>query len=86
MLLSLQPVLPSFAMHALLHLWSWCAPCPDCVTCCQGWRLEVKAYPILTEKGAWRGRGNPKAYGGFYTQDEVRMVKLFGTHVFLFNF
>ena len=49
----------------------------------QGWRIEVKSYPKLTEVGAWRGNktGNfrfmskplpdePKDYGGFYTQDE----------------
>ena len=36
----------------------------------QGWRLEVKQFPKLTEFGAWRG---PKGrqYGGFYTQQEV---------------
>ena len=39
----------------------------------QGWRLEIKAYPKLTEKGAWRGRAGAKGYGGFYTQDQVCM-------------
>src|SRR5690606_16905458 len=47
----------------------------------QGWRLEINAYPRLTEVGAWRQqpgaagfdeRGEPIRYGGFYTQDEVR--------------
>lgn len=38
----------------------------------QGWRLEVKGYPRLTEHGAWRGREGP-SYGGFYSQEEVRM-------------
>ncbi len=52
-----------------------------------GWRFEVKAYPRLTEQGAWRkdktaepwdwpatemGRGHECVYGGFYTQDELR--------------
>ena len=40
----------------------------------QGWRLEIKAYPKLTEKGAWRG-GNADGsgkYGGFYTQEQVQ--------------
>ena len=42
----------------------------------QGWRLEIKKYPRLTEVGAWRtdpgaARAYPK-YGGFYTQDQVR--------------
>jgi len=53
----------------------------------QGWRIQIKKYPRLTEMGAWRkavGFGlNPKAttaygpdgrYGGFYTQDDIREV------------
>jgi hexosaminidase len=53
----------------------------------QGWRLELKKYPQLTQSGAWRdgvGFGlNPKAstaygsggrYGGFYTQADTREV------------
>jgi len=50
----------------------------------QGWRIEIKKYPALTEKGAWRngtiigrypGTGNNnQPYGGFYTQDEIREV------------
>lgn len=48
----------------------------------QGWRLEIKKYPLLTEKGQWRketvigslssGFYDGKPYGGYYTQDEVR--------------
>ena len=42
----------------------------------QGWRIEIKKNPKLTETGAWRREtmfdGTP--YGGFYTQDEVREV------------
>ena len=48
-----------------------------------GWRIEIKKYPLLTEKGAWRGpdevlppsygSGNKK-YGGFYTQEEIKEV------------
>ena len=42
----------------------------------QGWRLEIKKYPKLTQVGAWRSdpgaaRSYPK-YGGFYTQDQAR--------------
>lgn len=51
-----------------------------------GWRLEIKKYPRLTDVGAWRvdrpeifpGRINarsadePATYGGFYTQKEMR--------------
>ena len=39
----------------------------------QGWRIEIKKYPKLTEVGSWRGTGD-KRYGGFYTQDEVRDI------------
>jgi len=53
-----------------------------------GWRLEIKKYPELTQKAAWRtnanwkywwnnGRkytemGSPEASGGFYTATEAR--------------
>ncbi|KAF1711576.1 beta-N-acetylhexosaminidase [Pseudoxanthomonas sacheonensis] len=44
----------------------------------QGWRIEIKRYPKLTEIGAWRtppgaGRhGTPQRYGGYYTQEQIR--------------
>ncbi|MGH8167893.1 MAG: beta-N-acetylhexosaminidase, partial [Woeseiaceae bacterium] len=51
----------------------------------QGWRLQIRAFPRLTEVGAWRipagaaasqdidpATGEPRRYGGFYTQEEVR--------------
>ena len=53
----------------------------------QGWRLEIKKYPRLTEIGAWRvpagpaaaadidpATGRPRLYGGFYSQDDVRRI------------
>jgi hexosaminidase len=51
----------------------------------QGWRIEIKKYPRLTEVGAWRKEtivaknvspyvGDGRRYGGFYTQDEVREI------------
>lgn len=49
----------------------------------QAWRLQINAYPRLTEVGAWRQQagaagfdesGEPLLYGGFYTQDQVREV------------
>ncbi|MEQ8524556.1 beta-N-acetylhexosaminidase [Gracilimonas sp.] len=50
----------------------------------QGWRIEIKKYPKLTEIGAWRdstliGRYGSNRYdnvrhGGFYTQEEIREV------------
>lgn len=36
-----------------------------------GWRIEIKKYPKLTEIGAWRGK-NEKRNGGYYTQDDIR--------------
>ncbi|MGL4597397.1 MAG: beta-N-acetylhexosaminidase, partial [Bacteroidia bacterium] len=50
----------------------------------QGWRIEIKQYPKLTEVGAWRngsmvGHYNEQKYdtvryGGFYTQDQIKEV------------
>ena len=40
----------------------------------QGWRLEVKKYPRLTEVGAWRVPDEGVRYGGYYTQEEIREV------------
>ena len=53
----------------------------------QGWRLEIKKYPLLTEKGQWRketvigslasGYYDGTPYGGYYTQDEVRDLVIY---------
>ena len=49
----------------------------------QGWRAEIKAYPRLTEVGAWRsgtmigkewGSSDGIRYGGFYTQEEMKEI------------
>jgi hexosaminidase len=51
----------------------------------QGWRVEIRKYPLLTEVGAWRKEtmlgknfdpyvGDGVPYGGFYTQPEIREV------------
>jgi hexosaminidase len=40
----------------------------------QGWRIEIKAYPKLTEVGAWRTEKNGLRYGGYYTQDDIREI------------
>ena len=50
----------------------------------QGWRVEIKRYPRLTEVGSWRARtkfghgASPlweeKPHGGFYTQDDIREI------------
>lgn len=54
----------------------------------QGWRIEIKKYPKLTEVGAWRAQTlvghysenlkeakyDGQRHGGFYTQDDVREI------------
>lgn len=52
----------------------------------QGWRIEIKQFPKLTEIGAWRDSTvenhyttkprtyKKELYGGFYTQEEIREV------------
>jgi len=41
----------------------------------QGWRVQIRKYPRLTEIGGWRvPPGGGPAYGGFYTQDEIRDI------------
>ena len=49
----------------------------------QGWRMEIKKYPKLTEVGAWRSgtcigkdfdSNDGIRYGGFYTQDQMREI------------
>lgn len=52
----------------------------------QGWRIEIKAYPNLTQTGAWRNetrvghaRDSIEEYdkikhGGFYTQEEIKEI------------
>ena len=45
----------------------------------QGWRIEINAYPLLSQISCWREGDDAsdepyKRYGGFYSQDEVRDV------------
>lgn len=49
----------------------------------QGWRIEIKQYPKLTEIGGCRipagdggldASGKPKPYCGYYTQEQIREV------------
>ena len=64
----------------------------------QGWRIEIKKYPRLTEVGGWRketiiGRPNRvdttqnrydgTRHGGFYTQDDVREVVAYAAARFI---
>jgi len=59
----------------------------------EGWRIEIKSLPRLTEVGAWRvprfgrfgegrsypKRGEPATYGGFYTQQQVKEIVQYAT-------
>jgi hexosaminidase len=49
----------------------------------QGWRIEIKRYPRLTEVGAWRTEADGRRYGGFYTQAEVREVVAYALRQFV---
>jgi hexosaminidase len=53
----------------------------------EGWRIEIKSYPNLTQKGAWSVAktgyfgtfsqplpDEPKTNGGFYTQEDIKEV------------
>lgn len=50
----------------------------------QGWRIEIKKYPKLTDIGSWRNgtmaghyneqRYDTIRYGGFYTQEQIKEV------------
>lgn len=56
----------------------------------EAWRIEVDAFPALTEKGAWRGYGlplppflgsGPEKSGGYYTKAAVRDLVALGTRL-----
>lgn len=53
----------------------------------EGWRIEIKGLPKLTEVGAWNVKkvgyfgtftppapDEPRNYGGFYTQDDIKEI------------
>ncbi|MEP7259089.1 MAG: family 20 glycosylhydrolase [Flavitalea sp.] len=53
----------------------------------EGWRIQIKSLPKLTEIGAWNVKktgyfgtftkpldNEPRDYGGFYTQDDIRDI------------
>lgn len=63
----------------------------------EGWRIEIKSLPKLTSVGAWRIERNgkwanspkaadpsePKTYGGFYTQEDIKELVKYGQDRFL---
>ncbi len=40
----------------------------------QGWRIEIKKYPKLTQEAAWRTEADGSRHGGFYTQDQIKDI------------
>lgn len=62
----------------------------------EGWRIEIKSLPKLTSVGAWRvkkegyfadmippGKDEPRDYGGFYTQDDIRDIVKYAQQRFI---
>ncbi len=61
----------------------------------QGWRIEIKQYPALTEIGAFRNKTlvghysdepqkyDGKRYGGFYTQEDIREIVAYAAENFI---
>lgn len=69
---SLYPIVDTMAAQKLntLHLH---------LTDDQGWRVEIKRYPRLTEIGGWRtppssGGAPGEKVGGFYTQEQLKAL------------
>ena len=62
----------------------------------EGWRIEIKGFPKLTEVGAWNVKrvgefgdfippkaDEPRDYGGFYTQEDIRELVQFAKDRFV---
>ena len=58
----------------------------------QGWRIEIKKYPKLTETGAWRNskvlaygdvKPDGERYGGFYTQKDIKEIVAYSKKKFI---
>lgn len=49
----------------------------------QGWRIEIKKYPKLTEVGSKRIDGEGTEYSGFYTQDQIKEVVKYAADRFI---
>lgn len=49
----------------------------------QGWRIEIKKYPLLTEIGSKRIDGEGTEYGGFYTQEEIKDIVQYAADRFI---
>lgn len=83
-----KSVIDLMAMHKLNRLqWH--------LTEDQGWRIEIRKYPELTRRGAWRDRSDlrpaedgrpekdPQPYGWYYTQQQVREIVRYAADRFI---
>jgi hexosaminidase len=84
----IKKYLDNMAMHKL-NTFHWH------LTEDQGWRIEIKKYPKLSEVGAWRKetlighvkdkphKFDGKPHGGFYTQEEAREIVKYAKERFI---
>jgi len=49
----------------------------------QGWRIEIKKYPKLTEIGSSRIDGEGTEYKGYYTQEEIKDIVKYASDRFI---
>ncbi|MFO7446443.1 MAG: family 20 glycosylhydrolase [Ignavibacteriaceae bacterium] len=49
----------------------------------QGWRIEIKKYPKLTEVGAWRKEADGSIYGGYYSQEDIKEIVAYAQSRFI---
>ena len=49
----------------------------------QGWRIEIKKYPKLTEVGSTRIDGEGTEHKGYYTQEEVKDIVKYAADRFI---
>ncbi|MEG2179176.1 MAG: family 20 glycosylhydrolase [Bacteroidales bacterium] len=49
----------------------------------QGWRIEIKKYPKLTEQASKRIDGEGTEHGGFYTQEQIKEVVAYAQERFI---
>ena len=49
----------------------------------QGWRIEIKKYPLLTKVGAWRKEADGSIYGGYYSQEDIKEIVAYAKSRFI---
>jgi len=82
----IKKYIDGLAMHKL-NIFHWH------LTEDQGWRIEIKKYPLLTSVGGFRngtiighppGTGNDNTrYGGFYTQEQIKEIVKYAQERFI---